>query len=256
MYAVVTAGGIPQPGEPLYPYTLGKSKAMLDIAGQPMIQWVLDALDQAAMVERVVIMGLDQQPGLSSMKAHSWIPNQGEMLQNIRTGIARVLEVDPEARHVLLVSSDIPAITGSMVDWVITSALQTDDDVYYNLIERQVMERRFPTSHRSYTRLKDVEVCGGDMNVVRARTVTGNDETWQRIIAARKNVFKQAAIIGYDTLILLLLRRITLQEAVKTAASRLGITGRAIICPYPEVGMDIDKPHQLEIMRADLAKSG
>ena len=29
MDAIVTAGGIPQPGEPLYEYTQGKSKALL-----------------------------------------------------------------------------------------------------------------------------------------------------------------------------------------------------------------------------------
>jgi len=34
----------------------------------------------------------------------------------------------------------------------------------------------------------------------------------------------------------------------------LSIKGRAIVCPYAEVGMDVDKPHQLAIMRADLAK--
>ena len=33
-----------------------------------------------------------------------------------------------------------------------------------------------------------------------------------------------------------------------------GVRGRAIVCPYAEVGMDVDKPHQLEIMRADLQK--
>ena len=47
MDAIVTAGGIPQPGEPLYEYTLGASKAMLDVVGKPMIQWVLDALEGA-----------------------------------------------------------------------------------------------------------------------------------------------------------------------------------------------------------------
>jgi hypothetical protein len=60
-------------------------------------------------------------------------------------------------------------------------------------------------------------------------------------------------LIGYDTLLLLLLRRITIEGAVKKVTSRLNITGRAILCPYAEVGMDVDKPHQLEILRADLA---
>ena len=42
--AIVTAGGIPQSGDPLYAYSNGDSKALIDVAGKPMIQWVLDAL--------------------------------------------------------------------------------------------------------------------------------------------------------------------------------------------------------------------
>jgi hypothetical protein len=36
--------------------------------------------------------------------------------------------------------------------------------------------------------------------------------------------------------------------------ARLNITGKAIVCPYAEVGMDVDKLFQLEIMREDLKK--
>jgi hypothetical protein len=89
--------------------------------------------------------------------------------------------------------------------------------------------------------------------VIRVVTVTENEAIWNKIISARKNVFKQAALIGYDTLVLLLFRLISLDSAVKTVSRRLDISGRAIICPYAEVGMDVDKPHQLEIIRQDLA---
>ena len=44
MDAIVTAGGIPRPEDPLYTYSHGDSKALIDVAGKPMIQWVLDAL--------------------------------------------------------------------------------------------------------------------------------------------------------------------------------------------------------------------
>ena len=40
MDVIVTAGGIPRPNEPLYPYTQGESKALLEIAGKP-IWWIL-----------------------------------------------------------------------------------------------------------------------------------------------------------------------------------------------------------------------
>lgn len=37
MDAIVTAGGIPKPDEPLYVRTQGQSKALLDVNGKPMI---------------------------------------------------------------------------------------------------------------------------------------------------------------------------------------------------------------------------
>lgn len=254
MDAIVTAGGSPLPGEPLYEETRGEFKALLNIAGKPMIQWVMDALDDAEKVERVVLIGLPENCGIKSKKLAAILPSQGDMLENIRGGVKKTLEFNPQAKHTLVVSSDIPSITGEMVDWVVNAALESDDDIYYNVIEQRVMEKRYPTSKRSYTYLKDYVICGADLNVIRTLTVTSNDKMWQKIIAARKNVFKQAALVGYDTLVLLIFRAITLQQAVDTVTKRLKITGRAIVCPYAEIGMDIDKPHQLEIIRADMAK--
>jgi hypothetical protein len=155
----------------------------------------------------------------------------------------------------LLASADIPAVKTEMVDWMVNTTMETDHDIYYSVITRQVMEARFPTSKRSYTRLKDVEICGGDMNMIRAQTVTRNEALWERLLAARKNALKQAALLGYDNLFLLLTRQITMEAAVKRVTRRMDITGRVIYSPYAEIGMDIDKPHQLEILRADLAKS-
>lgn len=252
--AIVLSGGIPKPDTLLYEYTQGKPKALLDICGKPMIQWVLDALEGAKTINQIVIVGLTDESVVTCSKVRAFIPSLGDMMENGRAGVKKVLELNPKAKHVLAASSDIPAIKPAIVDWVVNTASETDDDIYYNLITRQVMETRFPGSKRSFTKLRDVEVCGGDMNVVGALTVTENDELFKKVLAARKNVFKQAALIGYDTLFLLLLRRIDTKGAVEKVTKKLNITGRAILCPYAEVGMDVDKPHQLEILRADLCK--
>lgn len=252
MDAIVIAGGIPEPGEPLYEYTQGQPKALLDIAGKPMVQWILDALGGAETIDRVVLIGLSETDELECSKETTYVPNQGGMLQNVRAGMEKVLEINPDANHVLGVSSDIPAINSEMVDWMVKENEGTDLDLYYTVIRRQVMEERFPNSNRSYTRLKDAEVCGGDMNMIRATTVRTNDELWDRIVAARKNVFKQAALLGYGNLILLLSRQLTIEGAVKRVTKRMDITGRAVFSPYAEIGMDVDKPFQLEILRSDL----
>ena len=256
MDAIVTAGGIPLPEEPLYPETQGHPKALVDIAGKPMIQWVLDALSESKIVENVVIVGLTEKSSVTCKTSFQFIPDQGKMIENLRAGAEKVLELNPKAEYVLIVSSDIPAISGEMVDWTVNTAMQTDEDIYYNIIQREVMEKRFPSSKRTYTRLKDMDVCGGDMNVGRISLILEEDtDLWEKITNARKSPLKQAGLIGFDTLFLLLFRQLTLEKAAANIMKRLKITGRAIVCPYAEIGMDIDKPHQLEIMRADLAKA-
>ena len=254
MYAIVTAGGIPKPKDPLYEYTQGKSKSLLDVQGKPMIQWVLDALSQSQHIQDVIIIGLGPESGVTCAKPLHFCPNQGSMLQNILFGVGEVLKMDPSAHHALIASSDVPAVTGEMVDWIVQNALKTDDDVYYHVVPQAIMEKRYPNSHRTYTHLKGLDVCGGDINVVRTMSVKDKEVILGEIIESRKNPFKQASIVGFDLLLLLLLRQVTLEGAVERISRRLGIKGRGVICPYAEVGMDVDKPHQLEMMRADLAK--
>jgi len=72
---------------------------------------------------------------------------------------------------------------------------------------------------------------------------------WQKLTSARKHPLRQAGMIGVDTLLLIALRQITLQSAVNRVCQRLSLKGKALLCPYAEMGMDADKPHQLAILR-------
>ena len=255
MDAILTAGGVPLPEEPLYAATQGNPKALVDIAGKPMVQWVLDALTESKSIDNVIIVGLTEKSGLKCGKKMYFVSNQGKMVENLQAGARKVLDVNKKAEFALIVSSDIPGIKGEMVDWVVDTAMQTKLDVYYNVIPRQVMEKRYPGSKRTWTKLKGLEVCGGDMSVGRIKTIVADDtDIWDKITNARKNPLKQAALIGYDTAFLLLTGNLSLEKAEKNIMSRLKITGKAIVCPYAEIGMDVDKPHQLEIMRADMKK--
>ncbi|MBK7450152.1 MAG: hypothetical protein IPJ47_12295 [Anaerolineales bacterium] len=66
----------------------------------------------------------------------------------------------PNTDHLLVCSADIPALRGSMVDWLVKTAMQTEDDLYYGECPKEVMEARYPESKRTYTKLKDIELCG------------------------------------------------------------------------------------------------
>jgi GTP:adenosylcobinamide-phosphate guanylyltransferase len=254
MYAIVTAGGIPQPEDPLYSFSHGDSKALIDVAGKPMVQWVLDALGDAKQVDDVIMIGLSPKSGLSCKKPVHYISNQGRMLANIVAGVNKALELDRKTQYVLVVSSDIPAIKSEMVDWLVDTAMETKHDLYYGICPREVMEARFPGSNRTYTKFKDMQICGADINITHVSMATEHLDMWERLIGNRKSPLRQAAAIGLGTAFLLLTGGLTLEDGVRRVTQRLGIKGRPIIWDRAEPCMDIDKPHQLELLREDLAR--
>ena len=252
MYAIIAAGGIPLPEEPLYKMTRGISKALLEIAGKPMIQWVIDALSKSTNIQHVIVIGLPSDTGLHCTHPLSFLPAEGSVVENVCAGVELLLQIDPKATHTLLISSDIPALTCQIVDWMIDNVTARKEDVFYSVVERSVMEKRYPNSKRSYVRLKDIEVCGGDLHAIQPQIARRDNPLWQQIFNARKNAFKQASLIGMDTLLLLLLKRLSLQEGIAHINQRLGIHGKVLISPYAEIAMDVDKPSQFEIMEKDL----
>ncbi|HEY2979717.1 MAG TPA: NTP transferase domain-containing protein [Anaerolineales bacterium] len=254
MDAIVTAGGIPQPDDPLYAYSKGDSKAMIDVAGKPMVQWVLDALGESKHVDNIIVIGLSPKSSITSKKPLHFISNQGRMLSNIVAGIEKSLELNPAAKYVLVSSADIPSLKPGMVDWLVNTAMKTKDDFYYGVVPREVMEKRFPNSKRTYTLLKDMQVCGADINIVHVRQATEHLDMWEELIERRKNPLSMAAAIGFGTAILLRTGQLTLADAIKRVCERIGIKGRAILWEHAEPGMDVDKPHQLELVRADILK--
>jgi len=254
MDAIVTAGGIPQPDDPLYTYSHGDSKALIDVAGKPMVQWVLDALGDAKNVDNVIVIGLSPKSGVTCNKPMHFISNQGRMLANIVAGVNKVIEIDKKSKYVLLVSSDIPALKSEMVDWLVETCMQTKDDLYYGVCKREVMEARFPNSKRTYTKLKDMEVCGADINIAHVRMATEHLDLWESLIGTRKSPLRQAGIVGLGILFRVMMHSIALEELVEKVCARIGIKGRAIQWPYADACMDVDKPHQLELMREDLVK--
>jgi len=253
MDVIILAGGASS-DDALNDLTGGKLKSMLEIAGQPMVQWVLDAVDNAPSVGTVVLIGIEDTSGLTCRKPLVTLPDGGSLITNIQQGAKTLQELHPDDSHVVSISADVPAITADIVEAMIKQYSAREVDIYYSVVEREVMEKRYPGSHRTYLKVKGAQVCGGDLNCFSKRAALDPNAIWKDLISLRKSPLKQAALIGLGTLLLLLLRQLTLDQAVKRVCKRLGITGKAIRVPFAEIGMDVDKPFQFEMVQADLLR--
>ncbi len=253
MDAVVLAGSVAQQDDPLFDRTQGGPKALLDVAGKPMAQWVLDALTEARGIERIILVGLEAESGIFSSKLVSFVPHQGSLLRNIISGIDRAMEINPQARQLLVGSADIPLITGEMLDEFVGQFVDSGFDIHYGVVPRSLMESRFPESRRSYVHLTDGDFAGADVVVINPEIAHSNRQLWDDLLGSRKSPLKLAMRIGLGTLLRLVLGRLSLAEAEKRVTKAMGLTGRAVLIRHAELAMDVDKPFQLEICRRELA---
>lgn len=254
MDVLVLAGGGISKTDPLYPLAGDQPKSMTPIAGKPMAQWVLDALSGSELAGAVAVIGLDESLGLRCTKELTFLPEAGSLLQNIKLGAAYFAQTNPAATHMLTVSADIPAVTADIFDQCIRTFSEQALDVYYSVVDKDTMEKRYPASRRTYVKLKDGPVCGGDVNCVRKQAALAPDSAWSELIRNRKNPVKQASMIGWGTLLLLVGGRLTLKDGVSRVCRKLGISGKAVKMPFAEIAMDVDKPFQHRIVEADLLR--
>ena len=249
--AAVSAGWSPSEDDPLAEHTQGRSKALIPIAGKAMIAYVVDALAGSRYIQHIIIVALE--PGEARFPVPvKLVPNAGDIVSNAEAGIQCALAHYPGLDAILLSSSDVPTITPAIVDAFIEECFQTDHDLYYSIVERSVMESRFPRSRRSFVHLREGDFAGGDILLIRPSLVINRRELWEKLALARKSALRQARMLGPGTFLKLVARRLSIADAERRARKVLNVNGRAIRFPYAEIGMDVDKPVQLEIVRADL----
>ena len=210
-----------------------------------MVQWVVEALRRSRYVDQMVVVGL-AEPSLKGVVA---LPDRGSIVTNCAAGISWLQKNRPGAEHVLCSGADIPLVTAESIDSFVESCRPFDQLAYYGVVRRSVMEARFPSSRRTYVRLRTLELAGGELVLFDKAILSADWETWEMITDARKHAWKVARLVGPLTLFRLLLRRLTLSEAEAVASRLLGGPARAVFCPHPELAMDVDKPYQLQVAR-------
>lgn len=251
MDAIVLAGGRAE-NDPLAEMTRGNLKSLLEIAGKPMVQWVLDAISGSKTIDTVVLMGIEDVSSLTCSKTMIPMADYGSLIENLQQGSRKLAELHPHQTHVVSIAADIPAITAEIIDHLVGIYQKCEVDLYYGVVDRRVMEKRYPGSKRTYVKVQKEEFCGGDLNAFSKKAALAPNALWKDLIRSRKNPLKQAAMIGLDSLFLLLLGWANLDTMADRICRRLGLTGKAVRVPFAEVGMDVDKPFQFEMVETDL----
>lgn len=240
--------GAPNTG-PLREADPAPNEALIPIHGRPMVQYVIDGLRQSGRVGRILLVAPTGQlePYLSGADLE-FVPARGHIVDNVLAAVERL----PADERVLITSSDIPLITGEIIRAWLDMCRTRDADLYYPVVERSVADARYPGVRRTYVSLREGTFTGGNIFLVNPRTVVPCAPRVRRFLDYRKSPLKLAGLLGWTFIIRLVLHNLRLQELEAKVSEVWGLRGAVLICPYPEVGIDVDKPSDLQLARAAL----
>jgi len=253
--AVIIAGGDPAKDAQLLAYGGdAPRKALIQLGGQTFLERITSAILGSKRVRRIVVVGLpvEHRPDLGPQV--TFLPDAHGMLANGRAGIEYLKSAGGSSPRILSSSGDIPLITPEIVCDFIDLCLPHDVDYCYPIVPEEAMERTFPGSGRTFVPLANGRFAGGDLGMVKPSMLDSNTTKIEELIGQRKTFWRQVRAVGLDTLLLLLIHRLTIAQLERRASKAIGITGKAIVCPDAEVAMDVDKPHHLDVVREAFAR--
>ncbi|SDF22659.1 nucleotidyltransferase family protein [Sporomusa acidovorans] len=248
--AIILAGG--ENNADLNRYTSQPYEAMIDIGGKPMVEFVARALAASGHISRIFVAGPARELRKCTFPDNTIIVNSG---QTIMETISLGMKALSHQNLTLVVTADIPLLTPTALDDFLNQCAGIEADVYYPVVTRSDHEQRFPGNKRTYVRLQEGTFTGGNIFLVNPRIVPQCVEIAERIIADRKNPFRLCCHLGWTFVVQFILGTLKLKQVESRVSEILGIKGAVIRSPYAELGIDVDKPSDLDLVRNCITQS-
>lgn len=228
-------------------------KATLPVGGIAMLDRVLDTLRQSRSIGAVTICIEDREI------VRQRLTDAGKPVrfcQSASSAPASVLAAIRENPHypLLVTTADHPLLTPAMVDYFCTMAEANEADLSVGLATAETILQAYPQSLRTFFKLGRDRVSGCNLFALTRERASLLVERWQELDKQRKKPWKLVAAFGPIALLRFATGWVNLNSAFRLVSKRLGISARPILMPFAEAAIDVDKPADLELAEAILAR--
>lgn len=246
--AIVLAGG--KCPAPLRECSGEANEALIKIGQKPMVNYVAEALMNSKHIDHIAIIGPEKIKEQLPEGNITVVSPEETPLENLIKGLKFV----DTSKMVLVATCDIPLLTSEGVDDFIQSSLDEDVDFFYPIVPMDRVYRVFPDIKRTSVNLSEGIFTGGNLFLINPMVVGGCMRKVEKFVALRKSPIKLCRLLGLTFVFKFLLKRLSIPELEKKVSDLLGVKGKAVVTPYPEIGVDIDKPSDYSIVLAYLNK--
>ena len=232
-------------------------KCLVPVAGVPMVVRVVEALAACPAVGRIVLALedpalLDQLPALRPLVA----AGRCTLLATGATpslSVGRALDEVPEPLPLLVTTGDHPLLTPEMVAHFCAAARRTGADLVVGVTPAAAIRKAYPDAQRTYLRFRDERYSGANLFAILQPEGRRAVAFWRRVEQERKRPWRLVRAFGWRPLLAYLFGRLTLDDAMERASDVIGARLAAVVLPYAEAAIDVDKPADLVLAETILA---
>jgi len=257
-YTAVVLAADRAAGDPLAEAAGVSSKCLVPAGGKPMVLRVLDALQEAQEVKAVILCGPQRSvvEGTAALEARiasgkvTWIVNW----ESPSSSTSHVLQTLPDTNPVLVTTADHALLTAPMVDHFCSEARSTGADIVVGLAAHRMVQAAFPETRRTVIRMREGGYCTCNLFAFltpRSRSVA---DFWRRVERERKKTLRVIGAFGWWSVILYLLRLLSLRQGLERISRRLGLRAAAVLMPFPEAAVDVDTVRDWKLVEARLGR--
>jgi len=253
---IVLAGS--RPGhDPLAAAAGVPTKALVPIAGRPMLDRVARALLAHPRVGRVLIVSQQGAEGLAATPATAWLKDEArvQFLQSgagISQSLLDLIDSGALALPALVTTVDNVLLDARILD-AFLAGLDPATDIGVAMVERRTLLAAYPQSRRTWLKFRGGWWSGANLFWLGSPRAREALSLWRAVEQDRKKGWKVLATFGPLLLAGAVLRLLTIQRAVGIAGRRLGLAARIVPLPVAEACIDADKPDDVTLIEQILA---
>jgi GTP:adenosylcobinamide-phosphate guanylyltransferase len=236
---------------PLRKISCAQYEAGINIAGRPMIDYVISALKNVPVISRIIVVCDESVLSETIKKQVTLIIKPGKtLLDSLNNGL-RVMD---SREPVLVLTADIPLISREALEDFLLRCKQKEADVYYSFVPKEVNDQKYPGVKRTYVKLREGVFTGGNLVLLSSEVIRNHTAILNKAVLLRKKTIQLCLMLGWKYLFYLLVGRLTIRQIEEQVAKILKIKAIGVISSFPEVGIDVDKPSDFHLVSKALSK--
>lgn len=243
--AIVLAGG--GKPEPLTEQEGVANKAFIELHNRTILSYVLEALQEANSVNRIIVVGpqTELQEIYQTGYTFEIAAEQGSMLENLAAGF-RLTDYE---KPCLVVTGDIPLISAAVIEQFLLLCEPMNFDFYYPVLTREVCLEWFPETERTYVRIKEGHVTGGNIGLIRPDWFLENKDRLETFISYRKKPLKLLRVLPLFLVFKYLFKTLSVEDLEYHLSRLFSLKAKAIFCDCAEIAVDVDKISDLAVVK-------